>query len=338
MRNMLRMFERTTPMREAAFIQRNKERWERLERAGEQLQGLSPDEASAHYVQITDDLSYARTFYPNSNVQVYLNGLAGTMHRQIYRNKPQDRGRFKRFWFEEVPLAMAATRKQLFASALIFALACLVGAVSAAHDDTFVRLILGDVYVEQTLRNIADGKPMAIYGSSPRDEMFLGITWNNIRVSFLAFGAGLLAGFGTGYILLYNGIMLGSFQYFFHEQGLLLESALSIWVHGTIEISAIVVAGAAGLVLGKGMLFPGTYDRAVSFRMHAKVGLKVVMGLVPFFILAGFLEAYVTRHAGDLHPLIPATIIALSLALVIYYFIVLPYHVERRSHQTPPGS
>lgn len=325
-------------MREAAFIQRNKERWERLERAGEQLRGLSSDEASELYVQVTDDLSYARTFYPGSNVHTYLNGLAGTMHRHIYRNKPQDRGRFKRFWAEEVPLAMAATRPMLVLSFVIFGLACLVGAVSAAHDDTFVRLILGDHYVDTTLENIENGTPMAIYGSESEGDMFLAITFNNIRVSLIAFAAGLFLSFGTAYVLVTNGIMLGSFQYFFHQKGLLLDSVLSIWVHGTLEISAIVIAGAAGLTLGRGLLFPGTLTRLESFTTQARVGLKVVIGLVPVFILAGFLESFVTRHAPDLPAWATGGIILASLAAVIYYFIILPYHVQRRSRTTAPNA
>ena len=325
-------------MREAAFIQRNKARWERLEKAGEQLQGLSPDEASDHYVQVTDDLSYARTFYPRSNVHTYLNGLAGVMHRHIYRNKPQDRGRFVRFWAEEVPLAMAATRPMLLLSFTVFVLACIIGAVSAAHDDAFVRLILGDGYVDTTLENITNGTPMAIYGSDNESDMFLRITWNNIRVSLVAFAAGLLAFFGTGLVLVNNGIMLGSFQYFFHQQGVLLESVLSIWVHGTLEISAIVIAGAAGFTMGRGFLFPGTLTRMQSFTASARLGLKVVIGLVPVFIVAGFLESFVTRHAATMPNWASASIIVLSLAAVILYFIILPYHVERRSRALAPSA
>ncbi|MCB0813699.1 MAG: stage II sporulation protein M, partial [Flavobacteriales bacterium] len=115
--------------------------------------------------------------------------------------------------------------------------------------------------------------------------MFLGITVNNVRVALLAFAAGIAAGFGTVYVLLFNGIMVGAFQYFFHEQGVLRESLLTIWVHGTLEISAIVIAGAAGLALGRGMLFPGTYTRMESFRRGAMLGLKVVIGLVPVFVV-----------------------------------------------------
>ena len=95
---------------------------------------------------------------------------------------------------------------------------------------------MGNQYVDMTLDNIARGEPMAVYNGSPEAPMFLGITINNIKVSFLCFAAGILTSFGTGLILLQNGIMLGSFQMFFYQHDLLWESALAVWLHGTLEI------------------------------------------------------------------------------------------------------
>lgn len=325
-------------MREAAFIQRNQVKWQRLEQVVGGLKELSGDEASALYVALNDDLSYARTFYPKSNITVYLNGLASRLHHHIYRNQRTSRRRFRTFWTDEVPLALAATRKQLLLSFTVFALAMGIGALSARYDATFVRLILGDGYVDMTLENIHKGEPMAVYGGHDESLMFLGITINNVRVSLLCFAAGILASFGTGLVLLYNGIMVGAFQYFFHEQGVLRESLLTIWVHGTLEISAIIIAGAAGFALGNGLLFPGTYRRMESFRQGARTGLKVVIGLVPVFIVAGFLESFVTRHALTMPPAVTLGIIGLSAAFIIYYFVILPYHAERRSRAVAPGA
>ncbi|HPJ53951.1 MAG TPA: stage II sporulation protein M, partial [Flavobacteriales bacterium] len=209
--------------------------------------------------------------------------------------------------------------------------------VEIGNTDAEGRLILGDDYVNMTLQNIREGKPMAVYGSSGEGLMFLGITVNNVRVALLAFAAGIAAGFGTVYVLLFNGIMVGAFQYFFHEQGVLRESLLTIWVHGTLEISAIVIAGAAGLALGRGMLFPGTYTRMESFRRGAMLGLKVVIGLVPVFVVAGFLESFVTRHALSVPSFVSASIIVLSLAFLIGYFILLPRHVQLRSSEAGTG-
>lgn len=163
--------------------------------------------------------------------------------------------------------------------------------------------------------------------------MFLQITLNNVRVSFVCFVLGLFTSFGTGYALFFNGVMVGSFQTFFIQQGLWAESMLAIWLHGTLEIWAIIVAGAAGLALGNGWLFPGTYTRAESFTRGAKRGLKIVIGTVPVFILAGFIEGFLTRHT-DLPIAVRLGVILLSLAFILYYYIYLPHKLPHGRTET----
>lgn len=310
-------------MREAAFIKRNTDKWREYEETlNEPSAQLDPDELTDRYIELTDDLSYARTFYPDSNITKYLNSAAARMHRGLMQNKRDDQNRFVVFWTHELPAVFRQSHRLLLVSALFFLLACVVGWLSAANDDTFVRLILGDSYVNMTLENIKKGDPLGVYAKDDRADMFLAITYNNIGVSLRTFVAGLLASFGTIVLLFYNGVMLGSFQYFFYERGLLLESVLKIWIHGTLEISAIIIAGCAGITLGNSLLFPGTYSRLESFKRGAKQGLKIAIGLIPIFIVAGFLESYVTRLA--LHPVVSATIILLSATFIGWYFIWYP--------------
>lgn len=325
-------------MREAAFIKRNEAKWKRLEQLLSGLDRMSGDEASDLYIQLNDDLSYARTFYAKSPVTLYLNGLAVRLHQYIYRNKRTPARRFLSFWREEIPLAIHEARYNLLIAFAIFVVSFAIGAVSTRHDPTFARLMLSDGYVDMTLENIRNGRPMDVYNDDQSGLMFLMITINNIRVSFLCFAAGLVPALGTGLILMYNGVMIGSFQYLFHEQGVLTESLLTIWVHGTLEISAIIIASGAGLCFGSGWLFPGSYPRGESFRRSALTGVKVAMGLVPVFIIAGFLESFVTRHALTVRPWVSMTIIFGSLAWVVYYFIILPYHANSRARRVAPGA
>lgn len=306
-------------MREAVFVRQNSEKW----KAFEDTASAGADRLAANFIELTDDLSYARTFYPGSETVRYLNGIASRYHMLIYRNKREGRGRFLRFWTRELPLEMAASRKCLLYSFLIFLAAFLFGVFSTAEDETFVRLILGDSYVNMTLENIEKGDPMAVYKSMGQGEMFLYITFNNIKVSFLAFVAGVLFSFGTVWVLFQNGVMLGAFQYFFYQKGLLLTSVLSIWIHGTLEIAAIIIAGAAGMVMGNSLLFPGTWSRLESFRQGARRGLKIVVGLVPIFITAAFLEGFVTRHTG-MPWWLSTGIITSSAAFILYYFVFYP--------------
>lgn len=213
---------------------------------------------------------------------------------------------------------------------IIFMVAMLIGIVSAAYDDNFVRLILGDSYVNMTLDNIDKGDPMAVYKNMNQVNMFIGITVNNIYVSFMCFAMGLLFSIGSGYMLFTNGIMLGSFQYFFYSKGLLLQSVLVIWIHGTLEISAIIISGCAGLVMGNSILFPGTYSRGASFVRGAKQGVKIAVGLVPVFIAAAFFEGFVSRYS-QMPMWLSLTIIGSSLTFIIWYFIIYPIRLNRRA-------
>ena len=310
-------------MREVTFLKKNAEKWKQVEAFLTSKEKVNPDKLAELFVELTDDLSYARTFYPKSKTTQYLNSLTAKLHQSIYKTKKERKERFIQFWKYESPLLFYKHRKEILISFLIFTIAMMIGIVSSAGDSGFVRLILGDSYVNMTLENIDKGDPMAVYKKMNGVDMFLGITFNNIQVSFFAFMMGLLFSFGTGWILLKNGIMLGAFQYFFHIHDLLLDSVLVIWIHGTLEISAIIIAGAAGLTLGNSFLFPGTYSRKQSFMIGAREGLKMIVSLIPIFIAAGFLESFVTRQTG-MPIYLSLTIIIGSLFFVVWYFLIYP--------------
>ena len=310
-------------MRESVFVKANISKWEKFESLISSKEKKDPDELASLFIQLTDDLAFARTHYPKSDVTSYLNNLSTKVHQDIYRNKKERKNRFVRFWKYELPEIFWTHRKEFMASFLFFLVSCIIGAFSAAQDQSFVRLILGDTYVNLTLENIEKGEPMGIYGSMAQTDMFFAITFNNIRVSFVAFAFGIASSVGTVYLLFRNGVMLGSFQYFFYSKGLLLTSILTIWIHGTIEIISIIMAGGAGLIMGNSWMFPGTLPRLHSLRQGALKGAKVVLGLVPLFIIAGFLESFVTRLFG-MPNVLKATIIVLSLISMVYYIILYP--------------
>lgn len=310
-------------MKEFTFIRNNIDKWQRAEIIISDADSQSPDRLAEVYTDLTSDLAFAQTHYPDSRITIYLNKLSSVLHNSIYRNKREKWTRILTFWTQEVPLVMYDARKLLLASFLIFLISMLIGVMSQCFDHDFCRIILGDYYVDMTLDNIAKGKPMAVYDSDGELNMFLGITFNNIRVSFMMFVSGILTSIATGACLFQNSVMLGCFETFFAQRGLLYESFLAVFLHGTLEISAIIIAAAGGLAIGNGWLFPGTYSRLVSFRRGAKRGLKIVAGTVPVFILAGFIEGFVTRHT-EVPDALRLAFILLSLAFVIGYFVILP--------------
>ena len=310
-------------MREAVFVKQRSKQWKEIEDYLSNSGKKDPDVLGEYFITLTDDLAFARTQYPKSHATQYLNAIASKAHHQIYVNKKEKQNRIITFWKTELPLVMYEARKELLIAFIIFSVSILIGAISTANDATFARLIMGDGYINMTLENIENGDPMGVYKSMDQLPMFFMITFNNVKVSFLAFAAGIIFSFGTGFLLFRNGIMLGAFQYFFYQKGLFMTSFLTIWIHGTIEIASIVIAGAGGLVMGNSFLFPGTLPRATSLKIGAKKGVKIIVGLIPMFIIAGFLESFVTRMT-DWHWIIKSGIILGSLTFMVYYFVILP--------------
>lgn len=317
-------------MREVAFIKQNKEKWLEFEQAIFGKAKKNPDELAGLYIHLVNDLSYAQTYYPKSKTVVYLNHLASVTYQKIYKTKREESNRLVYFFKTEAPLVVYQYRRYVLYAFILFFLFVGIGVVSAAGDGTFVRLILGDEYVNMTLENIADGNPVAVYKSGSNWGSAIGITANNLYVGLRCFVFGLFAGLGTLLMLLYNCIMLGSFQYFFYEQGVIWESIRGIWIHGAMEIFAIVIEAAAGFVLGASILFPKTYSRLTSLKIGFKNGLKIVLSTIPFTFAAGMLEGFVTRYSPDMPIALNIFIILFTLALISFYFLIYPFIVHKK--------
>ena len=320
-------------MKEIVFINKNIKKWQNFESLLSSKR-VSADVLSDFFIQLTDDLAYAQTFYTDSEITKYLNSLTLKTHLLIYKNKKEKRGRIAKFWKVEFPQILYEYRKFMLFAFIFFALSILIGAFSASQDEDFIRLIMGDRYVNMTLQNIENDDPMAVYKNAKEIQMFLGITLNNILVSFWAFILGIFFSIGTIWILFSNGIMVGSFLFFMFEQNVLYESILSIFMHGTLELFAIVVAASAGLILGNSLLFPKTYSRLKSFRKAFKTALKIIIGLIPFFIIAGFIEGFITRYT-QVPDFFRITFILFSVILIIAYFFVYPVII---TNNTKPSS
>ncbi len=315
-------------MREAAFVKQNKEKWMAFERAMDSKSQINPDHLADLYIQLTNDLSYAQTYFKGSKTLQYLNSLASQAHQSIYKNKKESGNRIGRFFFKEFPLFFAEHQITLLYAFLIFMAAVFIGTISSLYDNSYVRLILGDAYVNMTLENIKNGNPTGVYQEMGQLSMFLAITINNIRVGMICFAFGLLTSVGSAYILFRNGVMVGAFFTMFYLENVGLESWSVIMLHGTIELSIIVVCGAAGMVMGNAIIFPKTYSRRLSFIKGAKKGVKIVLSTVPLFIVAGFIEGFVTRYAF-MPAIIKYTIVALSAAIILGYYVYYPQYLKR---------
>lgn len=317
-------------MREVAFIKQNKQKWLEFEQAIFGKSKKNPDEMATLYIHLVNDLSFARTYYPKSKTVVYLNHLAASIYQKIYKTKRQETNRVVSFFLQQVPLLVYRYRRYLLYAFLLFACFLGIGIISAKYDDAFVRLIMGDAYVNTTLENIKKGDPLGIYASGSTWGSFISITFNNLYVGMKCYVFGIFAGLGTFYMLLQNSVMLGSFEYFFYQHGLLGQSLLTIWIHGSMEIFAMVVESACGFILAASLFFPKTYSRMESLKIGFRDSFYLFLATVPFTFAAGVLEGFVTRYADEMPAWVNLLIIFSTLSLISYYFLVYPFIVHKK--------
>jgi len=323
-------------MREALFIKKNVEKWNRYQNEP----ASDPDETADRFINLMDDVSYAKTFYPRSKVTRWLNGLAASTYQDVYQNKKEKYSRLVDFWKYDLPYLFKKHHSVLLFTFLAFSLFVIIGVLASRNDPDFIRSILGDRYVDETEENIAKGDPFGIYKDQNPFNMFIYIAFNNIRVAFITFAGGLPVGIFTMKVLWDNGLMLGSFQNMFFQHGLGFESILVIWIHGTIEMSSVIIAGTSGFIVAKGILFPGTFSRLESFKRGFKDAAKLLLSLIPFFIIASFLENYITqlmsqtytRSQSGMPVWVSLLILASSLFLITWYFVIWPLKLHRKGY------
>jgi uncharacterized membrane protein SpoIIM required for sporulation len=311
-------------VREGKFLKRNSERWQSY-----LAETADPDEQADQFINIIDDLGFSKTYYPQSTTTKFLNGIAAKTYTAIYYNKKLKQNRILNFWLYEIPYLFGKYWKYYLFTFIVFSIIVALGVVSTIINPEFPAEFLGSGYVEMTEENIAKGDPFGVYKDMHPIPMFLYIMSNNVVVMLNAYIKGIFLGLGTLYALLTNGIMLGTFQTMFFTKGLGIESILVVWIHGALEINAIVLSGTGGLILGWSWLFPGTKSRLDAFKEGAKDSMKVMISLIPIIIMAAILESWVTRHT-EMSLVASLFIIITSLLLIIIYYVIWPIIIRKR--------
>ncbi len=284
------------------FVGAHRPDWQRLEdllrrMRGGRLNNLSDDDVLAFghlYRQVTSDLAVARRDYPYDRVTVYLNGLVARAHPFVYRGEAMDLGRLRRFYGQTVPRAFRRTALFTLAAILLTALpalACYL--VCAAHPDAAYVLLPGTA---DRLIPIVRGGHLWFNDSPGGSESYVAsfIMSNNIKVALIAFAGGVLLGLFTVYILVFNGIMLGTLAGVVQHYGLSLGFWSFVVGHGVLELSVIFIAGGCGLQLGWAILRPGLYKRADACIMAARTAMVLILGAVPLLVVAGTIEGFLS--------------------------------------------
>jgi len=312
-------------VREALFIKKHKEKWAKAQ----EEPPADADEMANNFTELVNDLAYAKTFYPTSKVTQFINGQASKTYLSIYKNRKEESNRIVDFWTYDLPLTIRKYHRIIFFMFILFCVFFMVGFFSNRFDENFVRQMLGDDYVDKTIQNIEEGNPFGIYQSGSSFLSWMGIMINNIIVALVYFSQGIIFGFFTVKSMITEAIRIGAFHYLFFSRGLGLQWALAVMIHGTLELWSIIVSCSAGVVLGMGLLFPGTLKRIESLKRAAKDGVKITVGVLPVFIVAAFFEGFVTRYY-KMHWMLSSLILVSSAAFIVWYFVIYPIRLQRR--------
>ncbi|MBO4806335.1 MAG: stage II sporulation protein M [Paludibacteraceae bacterium] len=316
-------------MKEITFIRQNKKKWLSQEKQTNNLDELTTDKLSDLYVNLSADYAYSQSQYDNARITKFLSNLVTKTHTYIYRKKKFDFSAILKTFTKDIPETVANAKFEMLVALSIFLVACLIGVILAFQSEENIVNFLGKGYVDMTLENIKNGRPTDVYNQEACNPMFWQIVYNNIKVTFITYAYGIIPFLGSGYILANNGVMLGEFQSLFFLHGVGLESMLSIWMHGAFEIPAIIIAGAAGITLGKGWVLPGTYSRIEALKKSGLQSIKILLSTTPILTIAAFFESYITRHT-EWNDLLRLTIILLLFGFIIFYYVYIPFFMKKK--------
>jgi uncharacterized membrane protein SpoIIM required for sporulation len=280
------------------WIEKRRPHWNRLEqlvnlsgRSG--VSALSPtdlQELALLYRQIAADLASVREDSTSTNLAHYLNQLLGRAHNIIYMGRKTESRSILTFYRYTYPSIFRETFSNTLAAFLIFLCAAVAGCLMSLNDPSFSRHILGTRMIQSIEQkkmwtdSIVTVKPVA---SSQ-------ILTNNLSVSIATYALGITAGIGTVWMMLLNGLLIGVVGTACWEARMSLPLWSFVAGHGVLELPAIFIAGGAGFIIARGLLFPGALPRGESLVRAGKLSAQLFFGTIPLLLIAGFIEGFIS--------------------------------------------
>jgi len=279
------------------FLATNQPLWDRLgvlaakgSRGAARLSASEIDELVRLYQRTSSHLSYVRTYYRDPALTARLTGLVATAGSIVYGTRPKSLRAFGRFFTRTFPGALWHNRRFVGVAALLFYLPAIAIGSWLATSDKAVEAVgppaLRQAYVNEDFESY--------YSSQPASEFAAQVTTNNIQVGFLAFAGGVFLCVPTAFLLVFNGANLGVPAGLFAAAGQSGKFFGLILPHGLLELTAVVIAGSAGLRLGWSLIDPGDRPRRVALVEEGRRSVVLVLGLVATFLVAGLIEGFVT--------------------------------------------
>ncbi|XID91567.1 stage II sporulation protein M [Paenibacillaceae bacterium WGS1546] len=281
----------------AQRIKRYKEDWSELERLLGALDNVRRpiraddiDRLTVLYKSASAHLSAMRTQWPNDSATTYLNHLVARAHHVLYRQSDKGAARIRRFFGVYFPSLIRRRQPFILMAGALFLLGMIAGFAAVWADPLNMHQVL-PANIANAIDPAATDDPRGeLHSPLVSTEIFM----NNIRVAILVFVSGVTLGIGTVYILAYNGLIIGALAAVFMQADETYVFWAYILPHGVIELTAIFIAGGAGLYMGYRFFVPGAYTRKRQFLQASKESVQLLLGTIPLFVIAGIIEGYIT--------------------------------------------
>lgn len=279
------------------YLEAHRADWDRLDalvasarRDARSMDPAEADELVRRYQRTAGQLSHVRAAYGDPSLEAELTRLVAEANAVILGTPGDGAAGLRRFASVAFPFQVWRLRWFVLVAAVATLLpAVVVGAWIATSDaalDAAGPEAVRAAYVEQDFA--------AYYSSEPAAQFAADVTFNNIRVSVTAFAIGVLGCVGTAGLLAFNGANVGVAGGLFHAVGEWDRFWGLILPHGLLELTAVIIAGAAGLRLGWAVIDPGDRHRAQALAEEGRASVIVVLGLAAAFVVAGLIEGFVT--------------------------------------------
>ena len=309
------------------FVERRKAAWDELSHliqiagsAGvgklsrEQLQALGP-----LYRRTASDLAYARLRGGDPTLIAYLNDLVGKAHGLLYAERGPGAGRLRDFLLAGFPRLLRYRRAYILLAAALLLLGSVVGAGVVAANPKNLKTVVPAQFADNDRYYAERAKNKKFDAPDDAKPLFAaGLMFNNIKVAVFAFAFGLLGGFPTLIMLFVNGLPLGALAMQQHQHGRDLLFWSLILPHGIVELTAIIIAGGAGMIIGHALIAPGELTRKDAVTVAGHDASRLILGTVLLFVIAGFTESFVTPSA--LPPLVKLGYAAMTAIGLAAYF------------------
>lgn len=247
----------------------------------------------AAYRRLCTQLALARERHYSNRLIDRLAGLALRGHQQLYRAAPGRLAAIKQFFSADFPALVRAEAALIGLCALLFYLPLLAMAAATYANPALIYSLLDPPAVSAAEQMYRPENRIVAERPADSDMLMFGFyIYNNIGIGFRTFAGGLLFGVGTIAVLIFNGVFIGALTGYLTGLGYQQTFYPFVIAHGAFELTAIVLAGAAGMRLGLALLAPGRYDRRQALTRAAASVIKLVYGVVALLLLAAFVEAF----------------------------------------------